>query len=435
MEKKKPSKRRQKMKFLTILSTLLLCVFTTNSKAQQPGVQPARDATGISLSDIKREIARFKKEVEITKTRNLPLLVDTNFDSFIDEADYNAVDVKALKLDGIVHHNFNKDIHSYKAIASYKIRFSEDFYSIVVTVIKKDTKMESILINYTLDGDYIASILVAYDELDENTTRTQSKITQSSIIRNHISKEDGEEYKATSVYRINSAGEIEELGPEEVLVENVIQQLGLENDNLNRELITTKVNPSNKQETIMVIPEYAEKIEEESYYELNGHIVLVNNQTGTITHKYYESSETNGWISDAIHLTEITIDTAPYNVAKDTRAFGVRVNYNGSSSANPYRNETISLFVKSGDTLKNVLHNFEVTKYGGEWDTNCAGEFTEEEKMLSISDKLSNGFFDIMVKSTITYSVDYVPENGDCESEKDVTLKKTSLKFDGETYT
>tara|TARA_R110000765_G_scaffold366084_3_gene456217 strand:+ start:2509 stop:3768 length:1260 start_codon:yes stop_codon:yes gene_type:complete len=416
------------MKISTNIIAIIALFITTICNAQ------VQDATGISLSNIKREIAAFKKEVEVTKARNLPVSIDTNFDSFIDEADYNDVDKKALKLDEIVYHNFNKAIHSYKVVASYRLEFSEDFYSTVVTVIKGDSKMESILINYTLDGDYIASILVAYDELPNNVSRTQSRITRSSITRNHTSKEGGEVYKATSVYRINSAGEIEELSPDEVLVEDVIQQLGLENANLNRALIIAKVNPSNTQETIMVIPEYAEKDEEETYFELNSHIVLVNNLTCKITHKYYESSETNGWISDAIHLTEITIDTAPYIVAKDTRAFGVRVNYNGSSSANPYSNETISLFVKSGDALKNVLHNFEVMKYGGEWDTNCAGEFDEEKKVLIIAEKITNGFFDIIVKSTRMHSVNYITEYDDCESEKDVVNQKIHLKFDGETY-
>ncbi len=434
MEKRKPSKGRQKMKFLTIFITLLLCVLTTNSKAQETDVQPAQDATGISLSDIKREIARFKQAIEETKTRNLPLIVDTNFDSFIDEADYNAVDVKSLKLDDIIYHNFNKDVHKYKAIASYRINFSEDFYSIVVTVIKGDTKMESVLINYTLDGEFISSILVAYDELTENPTRIISKIIQHRLTRNHIFIEGGEERIEQSEHRVATYGKIEELSSEEVLVEEVIQQIGLENAKLNRVLVTTKVNPENTQETIMVIPEYGTLYDDETFFNLNTYLVIVNNLTGAITHKYFESSKTNGWVSDAIRLSGIIIDTAPYIVSENKRAFGVRVSYEGMSRANPYSNETISLFVKSGDALQKVLHNYDVMNYGGEWDTNCAGEFNEEKKVLIIAEETTNGFFDIIVKSTLIHSVNYVPEDGDCEIEKDVTRKKVYLKFDGKTY-
>lgn len=422
------------MKFFTILSAALLCIYATNIKAQETHAVSAQDATGISLSDIKRQVTAFKQEVNATKTRNLPLTVDTNFDSFIDESDYNEVATNALKLNDIVYHNFNKSIHRYEAISSYKIAFSEDFYSIVVTVIKGDNKMESILINYTLEGNYIESILIANDEIPENPSRTITKISGRTLTRNHIFQEGQEERIQESVYKIDADGTIKELSSEEVLIDNVIQQLGLEYDKIATDLIATKGNPANTRETIMVIPEYADKEEEESYFELNSHIILVNNLASEITHTYSESAKTNGWVSDAIHLTEITIDTAPYMVAKDVRAFGVRVTYNGSSSANPYSNETISLFVKSGNTLKKVLHNFDVMNYGGKWDTNCAGEFSEEKKTLIISGKTTNNYYDIIVKGTLIYSVSYVPEDGDCESEKDVTVKKTNLKFDGETY-
>jgi len=425
------------MKISTNIITIITLFFTVASNAQEafPAADAAQDATGISLSDIKRETAAFKQEVEATRTRTLPLTDDRNFDSFIEAEDYNDVAIEALKLDNIVYHNFNKDIHKYNAIASYKIKFSEDFYSIVVTIKKGETKMESILINYTLDGKFIDSILIAHDEIDENPTRTTAKIAQSTLTRSHKFQEGQEERIEESVYKIDAEGTIVELSSEEVLIEDVKLQLGLENAKLNTRLLTSKRNPANTQETIMVIPEYGTLYDDEMHFNLNTYIVIVNNVTGNITHKYFESSTTNGWVSDAVNLSEITIDTAPYMVAKDKRAFGIRVNYYGSSQVNPYTQKTISLFVKAGDTLKKVLHNYEVMNYGGEWNNDCEGEFTEEKKILIISEKTTEGYFDIIAKSTIIHSVNYVPEDGDCEAEKEVVIKKTSLKFNGETYT
>ena len=424
------------MKISINIITISTILITAIGNAQVHGVESAQDAQeaiGVSLSDIKRETAKFKQEVETIKTRTLPLIDNRNFDSFIEAEDYNDVNIEVLNLDNILYHNFNKDIHKYKAIASYKIKFTEDFYSIVVTIKKGDDKMESILINYTLDGEFIDSILIAHDEIDEYPTRTTTKITQSTLTRSHIFLENQEERIEESVFRIAADGTIKELSSEEVLIDKVISQLGIDYARVNTHLLVAKVNPSNTQETIIVIPEFVAS--DEDYFLLNSHIVLVNNLTGYITHTYFESSNTNGWESDAIQLSKISIDTAPYMVAKDTRAFGVRVSYFGSSRANPYTKKTISLFVKSGDALKKVLHNYQVMNYGGEWDTDCEGEFTEDKKILIISDKTTNGYFDIIAKSTITYSTNYVSEDGDCETEKEVARKKTSLEFDGKTYT
>ncbi len=424
------------MKILTtIITIVVLFISITNSKAQHRSELPAQDATGLSLDDIKRAKARFKYELGVTKTRNLPLTIETNFDSFIDEADYTEVDIEALQLNTIVYHNFQKDIHSYKAIASYQIGFSEDFYSIVVTVIKGDTQMESILINYTLDGKFIDRILVAHDDISESPTSTTTSISGSTLIRNHMFIEEQQERIEESIYRIDTDGTIKELSSEEVLFDKVIQQLGLSYDMVNTHLLAIKVNPANTQETIMVIPEYAEKDEEEIYFEFNSHIVLANNLTGDITHAYFESSKTNGMISDAVRLSDITIDTAPYIVAKETRAFGVRVSFYGASRANPYSNKTISLFVKSGNTLKKVLHNFDVMDYGGEWDTNCAGAFIEGKKILILSGKATKGYYDIIVKEKITETINYENKEGDCDTKEKITSNSGRLIFDGETYT
>ena len=423
------------MKILTtIITSVALFISITTSKAQHRSELPAQDATGISLDDIMKTKARFKYEIERTKTRSLPITIDTNFDSFIDEADYNEVDIEALQLNDIVHHNFQKDIHNYKAIASYKIGFSEDFYSIVVTVIKKETKMESILINYTLDGKFMDSILVSHDDLTESSTRTITNISESTLTRNHIFIEDQQERIEESVYRIGTDGILKELSSEEVLVDKVIRQLELRYDKVNTHLLVTKVNPANTQETIMVIPEYAEIDEDEIYFELNSHIVVVTNLTGDIIHHYFESSKTNGMVSDAVRLSEITIDTAPYIVAKNARAFGVRVNFYGLSKANPYSKETISLFVKSGNTLKKVLHNFDVMEYGGEWDTNCAGAFIGTKKILILSKQVTKGYYDIIVKEKITETINYENEEGDCDTKEKITSNSGRLLFDGKTY-
>ena len=73
-----------------------------------------------------------------------------------------------------------------------------------------------------------------------------------------------------------------------------------------------------------------------------------------ITNKYFESSKTNGWESNAILLSEITIDTTSYIIAENKIAFGIKVLHHGMSRPNPYSNKTISLFLKSEDTCNQL---------------------------------------------------------------------------------
>ncbi|MEO9894681.1 hypothetical protein [Aurantibacter sp.] len=421
-------------KKIKIVHLLLLCTMYTYAQVHEAAT--AQEATGISLNG--KEAVGFKQEVEATRTRTLPFIDDRNFDSFIEPEDYNNVDVRALKLEKI-YPDFYKEGYNYLAIASYKIPLSENFYSIVVTIKKGDHEMESILINYSLKGDIIDSQVIAYDEIAEGMSRIKSRISDHNIIVNRIFWSEKKEIEQDE-YNIHLDGTIVALDTKNLsetvenfaLIAMVIDQLGLKLLKIKTDLITSKELPHRPNEIVVVIPEIVNSAE--NYFELDSHVTLVHSITGKVTHKFFESSMTNEWVSDAIRLTEITIDTAPYMLVKDKRAFGIRVSYLGSSRPNPYLKKTISLFVKSGDALKKVLHNYNVMDYGGEWDTNCAGEFTEEKKILIISEKLTNGFFDIIAKSTITHSIDYIPEDGECESEKDVTRKKIWLKFDGETY-
>ncbi|MCF6351925.1 MAG: hypothetical protein L3J06_02840, partial [Cyclobacteriaceae bacterium] len=197
-------------------------------------------------------------------------------------------------------------------------------------------------------------------------------------------------------------------------------------------LIVHKELPNNLNETIMVIPEIVD--EGEQYFELNSYILIVNSVTGKITHQFFESSKTNNWVSDAVKLVEITIDTAPYKVTDNNRAFGIRVRYVGSSQANPYENETISLFIKSKNALKNILKNYDVMVSSGEWNTNCAGEFMDENKVLIISKNKTNNHYDILVKNKIIETISYEDVNGDCDYNKEITTIKTVLNFNGKKY-
>ena len=214
------------------------------------------------------------------------------------------------------------------------------------------------------------------------------------------------------------------------LLEKILKQLHISAKERELELITQKELPYMKGNSVFVIP----KIVNGDEYDVeifDVYVLIVENETGKIIRNFYEKE---GLVSDAVHLENIEIDTAPYRLNSETRAFGVRVNYRGSSRSNPYSSEEISLFIPRGDSsLARVLKDYKIAGFGGEWDTNCEGAFTETKSVLIMSNQQTCGFYNIEVKSTITDTVNELTEENDCDYEETVEYDSQILRYiDGE---
>lgn len=428
------------MKQTYLLIVLIFCSCAQNTKEKTP----SKGAVEIisAVENVAKEVTEqinngttFKEELQKLKTKKVPLIDSTSFDSFIDESDYKTINAEAFQLPKI-YKNWYEENDKHRAVSAYRLNLSDDFYTVVVTVLSGDEVMESKLINYDLEGNVIASEMIAYDETVESWARTKSTIESNKITIDYqyTVSEDDEDGPVYSVVKIESDGNFRVLGIRDICYELVIKELNLNESKLIPTLQVFKILPNSPNEAVVVIPEIAVGSEEEGYLEFNTHVALVNTASKEITHQYFESHQTNGWISDAIHLREITIDTAPYDLSEDVRAFGIRIRFIGSSQVNPYENEALSLFVKSGDNLKKVLNNFDIMKYGGEWNGDCDGEFLSEEKTLSISEEKTNGYFDIIIKNKLTKSINVKDELGNCDTKETFTNKTSVLKFDGKTY-
>jgi len=231
------------------------------------------------------------------------------------------------------------------------------------------------------------------------------------------------------------ATEINTIGEPQIefnLLTVVLNKLHLKKENCKLDLVVLKENPANTNETIVVIPEIVE--EAEDYFELNSHILVVASKTGTIKYRYFESSETNEWYSDAVRLVEIAIDTAPYHVTSESRAFGIKVRYLGSSQPNPYENETISLFIQKNESLERILKNVTIREYGGEWDTDCAGEFVEQNSIIIMSENTTNGYYDIQIKTTTSKSIAFLNQANECDEKETISKQNEVLKYDDVQY-
>jgi hypothetical protein len=442
-----------KIKYSYIICFILLCACKQNPKTPPPKVSETETSVQVDSVEEKTseaqdtiaeqskpiDITRFNAAIDQTKTKPLPQIETTNFDSFNEPEDYDEVDVQLFQLESI-YPNFHKDTHNFKAISKYKLAISEAFHSVVITIQKGDNEMETILINYDKDGQIISHIVVAYDEIAEGMSQIVSRINNYEIIKHNIFWAEKKQIEEEN-YSIIADGTVEHNGSEDihetvenyVLINNVLTDLKLKWVQIKTDLIVVAENPNNYREAIIVIPRIME--EGEQYFALSSYIVVADYNSGNISHTYFESYQTNGWVSDALRLDEIKIDPDSYKLNDSTLAFGVRVNYFGASKVNPYYRQDLSLFIKEGKKLKNMLPNFAVEDSGGEVNDACESEIINNSKEFIISEENTNGFFDINVIERITETTTFINDNGDC-NEKNVDYTKSRLlKFNGKTYT
>lgn len=145
--------------------------------------------------------------------------------------------------------------------------------------------------------------------------------------------------------------------------------------------------------------------------------------------------EESALTEDAVRIGEIKVDTARYTLASDARAFGLRVLRQGSSRANPYSNETLSLYVPQGQKLAKVLDELQLTLERGEWDTNCTGNFETVRGALSVArGSVHSGYADLILREARSESRS-TPQGDECMThERPATFKSTVLRYDGSGY-
>lgn len=417
--------------FYIILSITLFFSCKESTKNKQETSQVNENAIK-SLIEVANGNETFKEAFQKLPLKSLPIQATI----LKDEEIIIGINPVALNLPSIYEFWFDKN-YNYQLISGYRLNLSNEFYTVILKIKIGEIDQEHRLINYDFEGKIIDSIQVAiFSDGEYEYSTTKSTINQNEILitSNFFIKDTDEKEEMQRFIKISPDGKLKEIPEKEFFLDFVAKELNIVNSKRIKDLEAFKLQPNNPEEAIVVIPEIVEGSEEEDFFTLNTHIAIVHLKTKTITHKYFESSKTNDWVSDAIRLDEIKIDTAPYLVHETTRAFGVSVHYFGSSRVNPYHNQKLSLFVKEKGILNNILHNFSMEMNIGEWNGNCDGEFESEKKTLIVSDKKTNGYFDFIIKNTIAKTKNFETEDGDCNEKEEIKKETSVLKFNGKIY-
>lgn len=138
---------------------------------------------------------------------------------------------------------------------------------------------------------------------------------------------------------------------------------------------------------------------------------------------------------DAIRIRDIRIDTARYVLSPESRAFGLRVSYSGSSRPNPFSSETLRLYVPEGGKLRQVLDEIELDRDSGEWDLQCAGQFEQLRSLVSVGRPRGGGFADLVLARTLTPMRAQLQDDGQCvEKTGTARYESVTLRYEGERY-
>lgn len=137
--------------------------------------------------------------------------------------------------------------------------------------------------------------------------------------------------------------------------------------------------------------------------------------------------------SDAVYVDGLSLDRARYTLKKGRRAFGVRVRWRGSSSANPFSYETLSLFVLTGGTLARPLSGMVATSHGGEWDMQCDGEFSTVMRSIAVVPK--KGDWAELVIRELKVDEKFEDKRAGCVAVRsERKFKKYRARYDGGVY-
>ncbi|MFS2158549.1 hypothetical protein ACCD10_14445 [Pseudomonas sp. Pseusp122] len=191
-----------------------------------------------------------------------------------------------------------------------------------------------------------------------------------------------------------------------------------------------KVSPADDSRTLAALA-FVEEGDADGDATYGLEVLSADAATGAIKSHVYQSGAIN---SDAIQFRSLSLDTARYQLAPGIRAFGVRMDYTGSSRVNPYEATALNLYVEEGQKIRKVLNNLKINESNGEWDGNCEGDFSASHRTLSIGKNASKGFATLMLDSK-TVTSHNVPKGDDCnEAEDKPELKKTELSYNGKQY-
>lgn len=191
-----------------------------------------------------------------------------------------------------------------------------------------------------------------------------------------------------------------------------------------------KVWPANPAQTLAVLP-LPQKggTSEETVYDVE--VLVADSKTGAVIAHSYEPSAIT---SDAIGLQSIALDTALWRLTPQELAFGVRKSFQNSSRVDPFANTTLSLYVIDERKLRRVLSNLTTQQNKGDWDGNCAGQFSNTSRAISVGPAGRGGYATLLVSEKTVDTTNTVAGEQCASKDKAASRASFTVEYDGSRY-
>lgn len=184
------------------------------------------------------------------------------------------------------------------------------------------------------------------------------------------------------------------------------------------------VQPVSDKLALVVIPEIT-AIEREHAYTLRGHVLIVESESGSIVAR---NSEPATWYSDAFYLYQIEVLENPIACTDGLHTYGLSMRYSVRSMPNPYDTSLLSIWVRQGEKLIEVLTEYPTHISKGETNASNAGEFEVHNRTLLPMPDSGKEWPDLLVvDSLLRYDYDRDESAEERILEQSVTLD--TLRF------
>ena len=212
---------------------------------------------------------------------------------------------------------------------------------------------------------------------------------------------------------------------ENALEETIKKQIGYNEDDFFS--FDVKELPGNANLAVAVAIRFTDKLLSRDDFEADLELILFDIKKEKILNKL---EDTRKFTSDAVELQPVVIDTINYKINSNGTAFGINVSYVGGSRVYNYSTEDLFLYNIDNGKIKSISEAIQTYKLNGEWDMKCTYDGEKTKSILIMDKKMTNGFYDIKIKSTKTIMKSVAPENenDDC-IETNTTLKPEISKL------
>jgi hypothetical protein len=138
--------------------------------------------------------------------------------------------------------------------------------------------------------------------------------------------------------------------------------------------------------------------------------------------------------SDAIFFDGMQLDTARYQLAPDTLAFGLRVQRRNGSGPNPFSEEQLQLLAMQAGTLRALGPPMVLRRFQAEWDTRCAGESTEVSRTVAVGPQGKHGLADLVLRERRVTTHSWMDGEECRDQDTPVEGGRHVLRYDGRHY-